>query len=102
MAVKVSDVFPRDRLRYEPLERRVRGELGGDLVVDSYRTWLHWEPGRVVPGWCFPPDDVRTELLKRVEPREGEHGAEVTEVFDVRAGGRTAERAAWVFADPDL
>jgi uncharacterized protein (DUF427 family) len=102
MAVRVSDVFPRERLRYEPLERRVRGELGGEVVVDSRRTWLQWEPGRVVPGWCFPPEDVRTDLLERVEPREDEHSAEVTDVFDVRAGGRVAERAAWIYADPDL
>jgi len=102
VAVRLSTVFPRDRLRYEPSDKRVRGELGGETVVDSRRTWLHWEPGRVVPGWCFPPEDVRTDLLKPVELREGEHSADLTEVFDVVAGGRTAERAAWVYADPDM
>jgi uncharacterized protein (DUF427 family) len=98
MATRLSDVFPRDELRYEPSDKRVRGELGGETVVDSRRTWLHWEPGRVVPGWCFPREDVRMELLRPVEVRDGEHNAEVTEVFDV--GDR--ERAAWVFADPEL
>jgi uncharacterized protein (DUF427 family) len=102
MAVKVSDVFPRDRLRYEPSDRRVRGELGGETVVDSRRPWLHWEPGRVVPGWCFPRGDVVLDALRPVEVRADEHTAEVTEVFDVVAGDRTAERAAWVYADPDL
>src|SRR3954447_8187933 len=101
MAVKVSDVFPRDELRYEPSDKRVRGELGGETVVDSRRTWLQWEPERVVPGWCFPREDVRTDLLEPVELREGEHSAEVTDVFDVKAGGRRAERAAWVYAAPD-
>ena len=98
MAVRLSDVFPRDRLRYEPSERRVRGYLGDELVVDSYDTWLHWEPERVVPGWCFPRADVNTGLLRPVELRDGEHTAAVTEVFDV--GDR--ERAAWTYADPDL
>lgn len=98
MAVRLSDVFPRDRLRYEPVGRRVRGYLGGEVVVDSYDPWLHWEPERVVPGWCFPRGDVGTELLRPVAVRDGEHSAEVTEVFDV--GDR--ERAAWVYADPDL
>ncbi len=63
MAVRASDVFPRDALRYEPTEKRVRGELGGETVVDSRRTWLVWNPGTVVPGWCFPRDDVRLEAL---------------------------------------
>jgi uncharacterized protein (DUF427 family) len=98
MAVRLSDVFPRDQLRYEPSDKRVRGYVGDELVVDSRRTWLHWEPERVVPGWCFPREDVRTELLEPVPIEEGEHSTAVTEVFDV--AGR--ERAAWVFADPDL
>jgi uncharacterized protein (DUF427 family) len=63
MAVRVSDIFPRDELRYEPTEKRVRGELGGATVVDSRRTWLVWNPGTVVPGWCFPREDVRFEAL---------------------------------------
>jgi uncharacterized protein (DUF427 family) len=63
MATRLSDVFPRDALRYEPTEKRVRGELGGQTVVDSKRTWLVWEPGNVVPGWCFPREDVRMDLL---------------------------------------
>jgi uncharacterized protein (DUF427 family) len=98
MATRVSDVFPRDALRYEPSPKRVRGELDGETVVDSRDTWLVWEPDRIVPGWCFPREDVRTELLEPVQPREDEHTAPVTGVWNV---GR-AERAAWAFADPDL
>jgi uncharacterized protein (DUF427 family) len=98
MAVRVSERFSLGELRWEPSPWRVRGEVGGETVVDSRRAWLHWEPGRLVPGWCFPRDDVRMELLRAVEPREGERSAPVTEVFDV--GDR--ERAAWVYADPDL
>ena len=63
MAVRLSDVFPRDALRYEPTEKRVRGELAGETVVDSLATWLVWNPGTVVPGWCFPSADVRLEAL---------------------------------------
>jgi uncharacterized protein (DUF427 family) len=93
MAIRVSDVFPRNALRYEPSDKLVRGEIDGETVVDSKRVWLVWEPGRVVPGWCFPRDDVRMELLKPVEPEEGR-----PEVWDVGS----AERAAWSFDDPDL
>ena len=98
MAIRLMDVFPIDRLRYEPSPRWVRGEIDGRTVVDSRRTWLVWEPGRVVPGWCFPREDVRMDLLVPVEIDPDEHPAEVTEVFDVGS----AARAAWVFADPDM
>ena len=68
----MSAAIPRDQLRYEPSPSRVRGELGGETVVDSYDPWLVWEPGRIVPGWCFPRDDVREEPLAaaRVALRE--------------------------------
>jgi uncharacterized protein (DUF427 family) len=69
MAVRVSDLFPIDELRYEPTERRVRGELGGETVVDSHDAWLVWDPGRLVPGWCFPREDVRTDLVGAVGTR---------------------------------
>jgi uncharacterized protein (DUF427 family) len=63
MAIRVSEIFPLDELRYEPMERRVRGEVGGETVVDSKDAWLVWAPGKVVPGWCFPREDVRVDLL---------------------------------------
>src|SRR3954464_2207115 len=88
MAIRVSDVFPRGSLRYEPIEKWVRGEIDGQTVVDSKRVWLVWGPDRVVPGWCFPREDVRMDLLSEVEPG----------VWDVGS----AERAAWSFDDPDL
>jgi uncharacterized protein (DUF427 family) len=64
VAVRMSDALPAvDQLRYEPSPRWVRGELNGETVVDSRDVWLIWEPGRVVPGWCFPAADVRRELI---------------------------------------
>src|SRR3954466_13978087 len=63
MAVRLSDVFPRDQLRYEPIDKWVRGEIGGQTVVDSKDVWLVWDPGKVVPGWTFPREDVREDLL---------------------------------------
>lgn len=97
MATRVSDALPRDELRVEPIPKWVRGELGREIVVDSRRTWLVWEPGRVVPGWCFPREDVRVDLL---EPGEnvGDHTAPLARVWALG----DAEGAAWTYADPDL
>jgi len=52
----------RSRLRYEPIERRVRASIGAEAVVDSTRAILVWEPRRVVPSYAVPVEDIRAEL----------------------------------------
>jgi uncharacterized protein (DUF427 family) len=37
----------------------VRAERGGEVVVDSRRAVLVWPPGRPVPSYAFPAEDVR-------------------------------------------
>jgi len=49
-------------LRLESSQRWVRAVLGGVTVVDSRRAALLYETGRL-PVYCFPKDDVRTDLL---------------------------------------
>ena len=49
-------------LRHEPLEWRLRAELGSREVVDSTRAILVWEPRRVVPSYAVPAGDIRAEL----------------------------------------
>jgi len=45
-------------LRYEPIERRVRG----DDLVDSTQALLVWEPRRVVPSYAVPEGDILVPL----------------------------------------
>jgi uncharacterized protein (DUF427 family) len=52
----------RNQLRHEPIERRVRANLGAEAIVDSTRAILVWEPRRVVPSYAVPVEDVRGEL----------------------------------------
>src|SRR4051812_31093785 len=56
MGVRLRDVLARqlDRVRYEPVTRRVRAEVDGTVVVDSDRAVLVWEPRRVVPTYAVP------------------------------------------------
>jgi uncharacterized protein (DUF427 family) len=54
----------RSELRHEPLERRVRANLGSETIVDSTRAILVWEPRRVVPSYAVPAEDIRTEPAK--------------------------------------
>ncbi|MEE2034274.1 DUF427 domain-containing protein [Rhodococcus chondri] len=67
MAARKSAV-PRPSLEpdvyfYEPSERRIRGSWFGRTVVDSSRAVLVWAPGKPVPFYAFPRDDVRYDLL---------------------------------------
>jgi uncharacterized protein (DUF427 family) len=52
----------RGELRYEPIERRVRANLGTEAIVDSTRAILVWEPRRVVPSYAVPLQDIGAEL----------------------------------------
>ena len=59
-------------LRYEPIDKRIRGTLGGRTVVDTGRAVLVWEPKRVVPSYAVPAGDIDAELAPAVNGRENE------------------------------
>jgi uncharacterized protein (DUF427 family) len=48
---------------HEPTDKRVRVELGGEVVADTARALLVWEPRRIVPSYAVPIDDLRGELV---------------------------------------
>jgi uncharacterized protein (DUF427 family) len=54
----------RGQLRHEPIEKRVRADIGGNTIVDSTRAILVWEPRRVVPSYAVPVGDVQAELTE--------------------------------------
>ncbi len=61
------------QLRYEPIEKRIRGMLGGRTVIDSDRAAVVWEPKRVVPSYCVPFEDIAADL--GTSERSSEAGA---------------------------
>jgi uncharacterized protein (DUF427 family) len=65
MSIQVREVLMGElgSLRYEPIAKRIRAVTGGVTVVDSTRTRLVWEPGRVVPSYAVPVDDVHGEVV---------------------------------------
>src|SRR5688572_28140482 len=65
MSIHLRELLMRElpALRYEPIDKRIRGTLGGETVVDSTRALLVWEPRRVVPDYAFPEEDVHGELV---------------------------------------
>ena len=65
MSIQVRELMTSGfgELRYEPTAKRIRAVLGGETVVDSTRALLVWEPGRVVPSYAVPAEDIRGDLV---------------------------------------
>jgi uncharacterized protein (DUF427 family) len=117
MATRVRDAMNRrlEELRYEPIEKRERALIGGEVVVDSHRALLVWEPHRVVPSFAVPIDDVRGELVPAPAAAAADapppvlhpgipFGAHSTEgqALSLRLDDATYEGVAFAPADPDL
>jgi uncharacterized protein (DUF427 family) len=56
MGTMVRDILmgSLDRLRYEPVDKRIRALIGNQVVIDTDRAVLVWEPKRVVPSYAVP------------------------------------------------
>ncbi|MGH9023032.1 MAG: DUF427 domain-containing protein [Acidimicrobiia bacterium] len=93
----MAETTTQQRVRVEEIGKRVRGYLGGELVVDSTRPRLAWELH--YPSYYFPEEDVRTELLSastttKSHPKLGE-----ARLFNVKGGTKVAGDAAWQYPD---
>lgn len=93
---------PVEELTYEQSQRWVRGELGGETVVDSHAALVVWEPGKPVPLYAFPAGDVAPEALREADPPAGHSHPSTARWWDLEAGGRSERQAAWSYDDPDL
>jgi uncharacterized protein (DUF427 family) len=90
---------PGSALYLEPTPKRVRVEVGGEVIADSRRAMLLHESGHQ-PIYYFPPDDVRGEVLQPSDrrtrcPKKGE-----ASYYTITAGGETVEAGAWYYPDP--
>ena len=52
---------PFDELTYYPTSRWIRGTQSGRTVIDSRHAILVWEPGKKVPVYAFPGEDISFE-----------------------------------------
>jgi uncharacterized protein (DUF427 family) len=93
---------PVDELTYERSPRWVRGELAGRTVVDSRGAFVVWEPGRPVPLYAFPVEDVAGDALRESEPPAEDSHPGAAEWWDLTVGDRAESHAAWRYDDPDL
>ncbi|HEV7248603.1 MAG TPA: DUF427 domain-containing protein [Shinella sp.] len=85
--------------RLERSARRVRVVLGGETIVDTTAAWRVLETTHP-PSWYIPPEAFAPGSLV---PAAGSSFCEWkgrARYFDLVAGGRRAERAAWAYPDP--
>jgi uncharacterized protein (DUF427 family) len=68
-------------LRHEPIGKRVRALADGELIVDSVRAMLVYEPRRVVPSFAVPAADVRAELIPASRSNGQADGYEMGDAF---------------------
>jgi uncharacterized protein (DUF427 family) len=90
----VPEPLPKRLLYAEPLRRRMRVRFGERFIADSEQVVLLFEPGRY-PVAYFPERDVAPESLQRAEHTTRHHDLGLTAWYTVRAGERSAPRAAW-------
>jgi len=90
---------PGRALYLEPSPKRIRIEVGSEIVADSRRAMLLHESGQQ-PIYYFPPDDVRSELLEPSDrhthcPKKGD-----ASYYTIRVGERVIESGAWYYPEP--
>lgn len=86
-------------LRMLPNPKWIRGEIGGETVVDSRRSRYVWEH-RFYPAWYVPADDIAAELRPSGEPVETENRG-TGERYDLVVGERVVAGGAYAFPDHD-
>jgi uncharacterized protein (DUF427 family) len=51
-------------LRFHPTAKRIRALVDGEVMLDSTRAWVVWEPRRIVPSYAVPLSDIRGRLIE--------------------------------------
>lgn len=124
MATRLRDLLMGElgELRFEPIDKRIRGMLVGRTVIETTRAMLVWEPKRVVPSYAVPVTDIDGELVDAPQAApdvriqapqlDGRPVYDPSIPFsvhttngqplDLRAGGTERERAAFAPVDAAL
>ena len=83
----------------EHTPKRIRVEVGGEVIADSRHAFILHESG-LQPMYYFPPEDVRTDVMTPTDrhthcPKKGD-----ASYYTIAAGGETVENGAWYYPDP--
>ena len=83
----------------EPTPKRLRVEVGGEVIADSRHAFMLHESG-LQPVYYFPASDVRSDVLEPTDrhthcPKKGD-----ASYYTIRAGGEVVENGAWYYPEP--
>ncbi len=83
----------------EPTPKRLRVEVGGEVIADSRRAMILHEGG-LQPTYYFPAEDVRADVLEPSDrhthcPKKGD-----ASYHTIRAGDEVVEAGAWYYPEP--
>jgi uncharacterized protein (DUF427 family) len=89
---------PGRTLYLEPTPKRIRVEVGGEVIADSRRAMLLHESG-LQPIYYFPPDDVRADVLEPTDkhthcPKKGD-----ASYYTIRVGDHEVKNGAWYYPE---
>jgi uncharacterized protein (DUF427 family) len=90
----VSESLPKRLLYAERLRRRMRVRFGGAWIADSEQVVVLFEPDRY-PVAYFPEADIAPDTLQVSDHTTRHRDLGPTSWYTVRAGERSAPRAAW-------
>ena len=85
--------------RVEETGKRIQVLFGGETIADTRRALRVLETSHP-PVYYIPREDVRMERLAAAEGTTWCEWKGRAVYFDVVAGGRTAQMAAWSYPDP--
>jgi uncharacterized protein (DUF427 family) len=94
----VPEPLPKRLLYVERLRRRMRVRFGGTWIADSEDVLVLFEPDRY-PVAYFPETDIIPGTLQLTEHTTRHRDLGLTSWYTVRAGEKSATRAAWKHAD---
>jgi uncharacterized protein (DUF427 family) len=83
----------------EPVQHRLRVLFNGETVAETTRALRVLETHHA-PTYYIPPQDVMAELIPVRSTTICEWKGQAA-YFDVRAGNKTAHRAAWSYLSPN-
>jgi uncharacterized protein (DUF427 family) len=90
----------RGRVRIETGQKRVRGYVGGHLVVETIRPVLVWEVP-YYPAYYFPAENVRVDLVDNGRTSRSPSRGDAHH-FDVKVGDRVVTDAGWRHPDSPI
>jgi uncharacterized protein (DUF427 family) len=83
----------------EASQRLVRVEFAGEVIAETTRAYRVLETGHP-PVYYIPPEDVRSEFLRRSRRRTWCEFKGEASYYDLVVGGREVRDVAWFYHEP--